>query len=141
MMICLYVDDMIYAGSSQAVIYEFKKIMMDEFEMTGLGNLRFFLGLEIKQEEYGIFLSQQQYAKTLLKRFGMLRCNPVVTPIATNEKLLCNDGEQTENPIAYQSLVGGLIYLTHTRPDIAFAVNTISRYMEKSSTTHFAAAK
>lgn len=141
LMVCLYVDDMIFAGSSQVLVDEFKKQMKTEFDMTDLGSLKFFLGLEVTQGEDGIFLKQELYAKELLKKFGMINCSPVMTPLQTNEKLINCDGDTPANPTSYRSLVGGLIYLTHTRPDITFAVSVVSRFMENPSQTHFGAAK
>ncbi|KAJ8616030.1 hypothetical protein MRB53_035402 [Persea americana] len=88
LMVCLYVDDMIFAGSSQVLVDEFKKHMKTEFDMTDLGSLKFFLGLEVTQGEDGIFLKQELYAKELLKKFGMINCSPVMTPLQTNEKLI-----------------------------------------------------
>ncbi|KAJ8628315.1 hypothetical protein MRB53_021622 [Persea americana] len=88
LMVCLYVDDMIFAGSSQVLVDEFKKQMKTEFDMTDLGSLKFFLGLEVTQGEDGIFLKQELYAKELLKKFGMINCSPVMTPLQTNEKLI-----------------------------------------------------
>lgn len=83
-MICLYVDDMIFAGSSDAILLNFKELVMAEFEMTYLACLHYFLGLEITQEEDNIFLSQELYAKALLKKFGMLCCNPALIPLNPN---------------------------------------------------------
>lgn len=141
MMVCLYVDDMIYAGSCEVIIDEFKKHKKTEFYMTDLGPLKYFLGLEVTQGADGIFLKQELYAKELLKKFGMVNCNPIVTPIHISEKLVKQDGEVAANPTAYRSLVGGLIYLTHTCPDIAFFVSVVSQFMDKPSYIHFGAAK
>lgn len=140
-MVCLYVDDMIYACSSNFMIDEFKAQMMAAFDKTYLGNLKYFLGLEIKQEENGIFFSQEMYARMLLKRFGMVLFNPVLTLLNCTDKFVKNDGETTTNVISYRSLVGGLIYLTHSIPDNAFALSNISRFIEKPSQIHFLAAK
>lgn len=140
-MVCLYVDDMTFAGSSQTLVSEFKENMKAEFDMTDLGPLKFFLGLEVTQGNDGIFLKQELYAKELLKKFGMLKCSPVVTPLQINEKLTRHNGTTAVNPTSYQSLVGGLIYLTHSRPDITFAVSLVPRFMENPSQTHFGAAK
>lgn len=133
MIVCLYVDDMIYAESCKSLVQEFKEQMMGEFDMTDLGHLRHFLGLEVIQEEDGIFMKQELYAKELFKKLGMMYCSLVMTPLQTSERLIRKDGENDENSTSYRSLVGGLIYLTHTRPGIAFAVSTVSRFMEKPS--------
>lgn len=141
MMICLYVNDMIYASSSKVIIENFKCQMMREFEMTDLGYLNYFLGLKVKQGEGGIFLSQKLYARDFLNKFSMLFCTHIHTPLNQTDKLLRKDGSQVANSTSYRSLIGGLIYLTHTRPDIAFSMSLIFKFMEKSSQEHFGAAK
>ena len=141
LIICLYVDDMIYMGSSSFLINEFKACMKKKFEMSDLGLLHFFLGLEVKQVEDGVFVSQRKYAVDLLKKFNMLNCKVVATPMNSNEKLQAEDGTERADARRFKSLVGGLIYLTHTRPDIAFAVGVISRFMHCPSKQHLGAAK
>ncbi|XP_028062411.1 uncharacterized protein LOC114265776 [Camellia sinensis] len=138
--ICLYVDDIIYTSSSSSLTAEFKSRMMHEFEMSDMGLLHYFLGLEVQQAEGGIFISQRKYAKDLLNKFGMLNCKPATTPMNINEKLQCEDRAEMADA-RFKSLVGGLIYLTYTRPDIAFFVGMISRFMQHPSKLHFGAAK
>ncbi|OIT23111.1 putative mitochondrial protein, partial [Nicotiana attenuata] len=109
--------------------------------MTDLGLLHYFLGLEVKQGEDGVFISQRKYAIDLLKRFNMLNCKTVPTPINVNEKLQLEDGTEKVDGSYFRSLVGGLIYLTHSRPDISFSVGVISRFMHKPLKHHLGAAK
>ncbi|XP_061343987.1 secreted RxLR effector protein 161-like [Gastrolobium bilobum] len=85
--------------------------------------------------------SQRKYATDLLKRFHMMGCKTTATPKNTNEKLLLNDGTEEANVQQYRSLVGGLIYLTHTRPDISYSVGVISRFMHTPTKHHYGAAK
>ena len=139
--VCLYVDDMIYMGSSSSLIDEFQVCMKKEFEMTDLGLLNYFLGIEVKQVEAGVFISQRKYAMDLLKRFNMMNCKTVPTPMNTNEKLQVDDGTGWVDEKLFRSMVGGLIYLTHTRPDIALSVGIVSRFMHSPSKHHFGAAK
>lgn len=141
LVVCLYVDDMIYMGSSESLIADFKSNMMRNFEMTDLGLLQYFLGLEVKQSEEGIFVCQKKYASDLLKRFNMSNCAVAATPMNINEKLQREDGTEKANPRLFRSLVGGLNYLTHTRPDIAFSVSVVSRFMHSPTKQHFGAAK
>ncbi|PKA46730.1 Retrovirus-related Pol polyprotein from transposon TNT 1-94 [Apostasia shenzhenica] len=141
LIVCVYVDDIIYTGSSQVLMKEFKYKMMQEFEMTNLGSLHYFLGLQILQTSDGIFLSQEKYALNLLKRFNMKNCKTFSTPMNANEKLALTDGTAKTDEKVYRSLVGGLMYLTHTRPDILFSVSLISRFMHKPSVHHFGAAR
>ncbi|GJR77080.1 retrovirus-related pol polyprotein from transposon TNT 1-94 [Tanacetum coccineum] len=140
LVVCIYVDDMIYMGSSQKLVSEFKSCMMSEFEMSDLGNLKYFLGLEVKQADDGIFVSQRKYAKDLLSKFGMQNCNGEATPMNPGEKLQQDDGTEFADPSYYRSLVGGLNYLTNTRPDIMFSVSVLSRYLHMPTMHHLGAA-
>ncbi|XP_057785127.1 uncharacterized mitochondrial protein AtMg00810-like [Salvia miltiorrhiza] len=141
LLVCVYVDDIIYMGSSHSLITEFKESMMNMFEMTDLGLLHYFLGLEIKQGEDGVFVSQRKYVEDLLKRFNMANCKATATPMNVSEKLQLEDGIEKAEARNFRSLVGGLIYLTHTRPDIAFTVGMMSRFMHNPTRQHFGAAK
>ncbi|PHT34633.1 hypothetical protein CQW23_26433 [Capsicum baccatum] len=97
--------------------------------------------VQIHQDEDGIFLPQRKYAKDLLIKFGLLNCKPVATPMNAGKKLQLNDGAEMDDATSFRSLVGGLIYLTHTRLDIAFSVGVISRFMQQPSKVHFGATK
>ena len=141
LVVCLYVDDIIYMVSSSSVVGEFKSSMLSRFEMTDMGLLHYFLGLKVKQMEDRIFASQKKYASDLLKKFGMVNCKSVVTPMNVNEKLQVEDGTEQIDATSFRSLVGGLIYLSHTRLDISFSVGVVSRFMSKPSKQHFGAAK
>ncbi|KAE8734773.1 Detected protein of unknown function [Hibiscus syriacus] len=109
--------------------------------MTDLGALQFFLGLEVKQVEDGIFVSQKKYAADLLKKLNMTGCKIAATPMNLNEKLKKDDGTEETDAWSFRSLVGGLIYLTNKRLDISFVVGVISRFMHCPSRHHFGAAK
>lgn len=123
------------------LITEFKEGMKHAFEMSDLGLLKFFLGLEIKQTREGLFISQEKYAKGLISKFGLSKCNFEETPMNTSEKLQLEDGADKCNEAVYRSLVGGLIYLTHTRPNLVYAVGIISRFMQYPSKIHYGAAR
>ncbi|GKB06944.1 retrovirus-related pol polyprotein from transposon TNT 1-94 [Tanacetum coccineum] len=133
---CLYVDDLIFIGNSQSMIDDLKKSMTREFEMTDIGLMSYYLGIEVKQTDEGIFICQERYAKEILKRFGMDKCNPVGTPIEHKAKPSKHDGGKAVDSTLFKSLVGSLRYLTCTRPDILFAVGLISRFMEEPTTKH-----
>ncbi|KAJ4820349.1 polyprotein [Rhynchospora pubera] len=139
--VCLYVDDMIYFGTNDAMLREFKEQMMAVFEMTDLGKMHYFLGLEVEQEEGRIFISQRKYATDLVAKFGLKGCNPVQTPMNTNEKLTLVDGTGPTDATRFRSLIGGLMYLIHTRPDIAHSVGVVSRFMQNPTKQHMGAAK
>ena len=123
------------------MIKAFKQAMTNEFEMTNLGPMKYFLGIQVKQEPGRIFISQAKYAYDLLKRFNMIDCKPAETPMSLSEKLSKNDGKEKVDESIYRSLVGSLIYLTNTRPDIVYSVSIVSRFMDNPSKAHFAAAK
>ncbi|KAM0017627.1 putative RNA-directed DNA polymerase [Helianthus debilis subsp. tardiflorus] len=139
--VCLYVDDIIYTSSSHKLVKEFKEGMEKEFEMTDMGLLKLFLGLEVKQTSKGVFISQEKYAKALVSKFGMEGCRGEETPMNANEKLCRDDQAEKVDEVMFRSLVGGLIYLTHTRPDLVFSVSLLSRFMQRPSKLHFGAAK
>ncbi|KAJ4788299.1 polyprotein [Rhynchospora pubera] len=141
MFVALYVDDMIFMGNNDDMIEKFKMEMSKEFEMTDLGLMSYFLGLEVKQDKSGIFVSQEAYAKDVLKRFKMNDCNPVCTPVESGTKLSRYDEGKAVDETQYRSLVGCLRYLMCTRPDIAYGVGLVSRYMEEPKMSHWKAIK
>jgi len=139
--VCLYVDDLIFTGNDEIMFMHFKKSMMVEFDMTDLGKMRYFLGIEVLQSMDGIFISQQKYAQEVLERFNMKQCNPVHNPIVPGFKLTKDENGVRIDGTLYKQIVGSLMYLTATRPDLMFVVSLISRYMERPTKTHLQAAK
>ena len=123
------------------MMQEFKNDMMKKYEMNDLGLLHYFLGIEIDQREDGVFISQKKYAENILSKFKMENCNPVMTPLLVNEKLVKEDGSGDADTAQYKNLVGSLLYLTTTRPDIMYASGLLSRFMHQPSKTHFGVAK
>ena len=98
--------------------------MQEEFEMKDLGLMHYFLGLEVWKNSEGIFLNQGKYAVEVLKRFDMLECKSMATPMDSNLKLLVDDSSELVDVTQYRQIIGSLMYLTNTRPDICFFVNT-----------------
>ncbi|XP_024177774.1 uncharacterized protein LOC112183641 [Rosa chinensis] len=141
LIVSLYIDDMIFTGNDENVIQQFKKDMMSTYEMNDMGLLHYFLGIEVSQSKDEIFISQKKYAENIIKKFNMLGCNSVATPLIANEKLKKEDGAKKADATKYRSLIGGLLYLTTTRPDIMFAASLLSRYMQEPSQIHYGAAK
>ncbi|BBH09623.1 ADP glucose pyrophosphorylase large subunit 1 [Prunus dulcis] len=141
LIVCLYVDDLIFTGSNAQMCDNFKMIMSQRFEMTDLGLLHFFLGIEVKQNENGIYISQKKYAKELLKRFRLENAKSIATPIEVGVKIGKNDGSTMVNQTLFRSLVGGLLYLTTTRPDLTYAVSFLSRFMESPKDVHWELGK
>nr|GEU97809.1 retrovirus-related Pol polyprotein from transposon TNT 1-94 [Tanacetum cinerariifolium] len=133
--------NMVLERNSQSMIDELKKSMTREFEMTDIGLMSYYLGIEVKQRDEGIFICQERYAKEILKRFGMDKCNPVGTPIEHKVKPSKHDRGKAVDSTLFKSLVGSLRYLTCTRPDILFVVGLISRFMEEPTTKHLKIAK
>lgn len=133
--------DLIFTSTNLKMLDEYKKAMTREYEMTDLGLMKYFLGFQVRQKEGEIFISQEKYTEDLLKRFKMSTCKAISTPMALNEKLQLEDGALKADPTLYRSLVGSLLYLTNTSPDIAHPVSMISRFMSETSQIHFSAAK
>ena len=141
LLVCLYVDDLIFTGNNPRMFEDFKKAMAREFEMTDIGLMSYYLGIEVKQSKEGIFISQEGYAKEVLKRFNMANCKPISTPVECGAKLSKVDEREKVDPTYFKSLVGSLRYLTCTRPDILFGVGLVSRFMEEPTMTHLKTAK
>ncbi|GLJ24590.1 hypothetical protein SUGI_0469950 [Cryptomeria japonica] len=123
----VFIDDIIFGGEDKLCM-EFANNMKNEFEMSMIGEIKKFLGLQITQTDKGIFICQTKYLRELLKNFGMENSKPVSTPMVTSEKLSIKDTSIPVNPTRYKSMIGGMLYLTQTRPDIMNAVSIVSRY-------------
>jgi hypothetical protein len=131
----VYVDDIVITGDDADEIAHLKGHLAQEFEVKDLGNLRYFLGIEVSRGPKGILLSQQKYVLDLLQEAGMLGCRPATTPIEPNHRLISDMGKPVDRE-SYQRMVGKLIYLSHTRPDIAYAVSTVSQFMHDPRSSH-----
>jgi len=143
MFILVYVDDIIVASSTEKATAALLQDLRKEFALKDLGDLHYFLGIEVSKVRDGIVLSQGKYANELLQRAGMTQCKPVSTPLSTSEKLSLHDGVLLgpEDATEYRSIVGALQYLTLTRPDIAFSVNKICQFLHAPTTVHWTAVK
>jgi hypothetical protein len=133
--LAVYVDDMIITCNDAVEIARLNKNLSKEFEVKDLGQLRYFLGIEIARSPEGIVLSQRKYVLDLLNETGMLVCSLAPTPIEQNHKLCTQSGDPVDKQ-RYQRLVGHLIYLCHTRPDITYAVSVVSRFMHDPKSGH-----
>jgi len=141
LLVAVYVDDLLVTGSNVSMIYEFKEEMSANFEMSDLGLLTYYLGIEVSQGEDGIRLSQERYAKKILSQTGMGECNAVLTPMEFGLKLSIASDEQSIDEKEYRRNIGCLRYLLHSRPDLAFCVGMLSRYMHDPKKSHGAALK
>eukprot|EP00253_Pinus_taeda_P031310 PITA_31310 len=130
LILVLYVDDLFLTGSSR-LIEDCKKNLATKFDMKDLGRMHYFLGLEVWQQKGEIFLGQGRYVAKILKRFGMGDCRPMAMPMITNWKKIDASKDKDVDPTLYRQLIGSLMYLVNTRPDICYAVNTLSQFMGK----------
>ena len=122
LVIQIYVDDIIFGATNEKLCEEFSKTMQREFEMSMMGELTFFLGLQIKQRKDGIFISQTKYCRELLKKFGMDECKKYDTPMSTTAALDADVRRSSVSQSMYRGMIGSLLYLTASRPDIQFSV-------------------
>ncbi|KAJ0558737.1 putative RNA-directed DNA polymerase [Helianthus annuus] len=137
----VYVDDIIVTGSKISDVDKFKEKMKTLFDMSDLGLLSYYLGIEVQQNDKGITLKQSAYAKKILKLAGMADCNAAQYPME-NKLQLTKEGEGAEvDPTHYRRLIGSLRYLLHTRPDLCYSVGVVSRYMENPKQSHLTAVK
>ncbi|KAL4362176.1 hypothetical protein GQ457_04G021850 [Hibiscus cannabinus] len=141
LVISLYVDDLLVMGSNDKAVSEFKLSMQKEFEMYDLGLMSYFLGMEINQSKAGIFMSQNKYALDVLKKFKLESCKGVDSPLSSNLKLSKNDGEKLYDPSIFRSIVGSLLYMTATRPDLMFPATLLSRFLSSPTDVHLGVAK
>jgi hypothetical protein len=126
----IYVDDIVFVGMSNQMVQHFVKQMQYEFEMSLVGELTYFLVLQVKQMEDTIFLSQSKYAKSIVKKFA-----------ATHLKLTKDEKGENVDQSLYKSLMGSLLYLTTSRPDIAFVVGVCAKYQAKPKMSHLTQVK
>ncbi|PNX56200.1 copia-type polyprotein, partial [Trifolium pratense] len=135
------VDDLLITGHNVDNIEKFKGRLKSEFEMSDLGKLNYFLGLEFHYAPNGIVLHQRKYIADVLKRFYMENCNEVETLMEANLKLSKSEDEQAVDATLFKQVVGSLRFICNTRPDINYAVGLMSRLMSKPKTSHLIAAK
>jgi hypothetical protein len=136
----LYVDDLFLTGEEK-LITDCKKKLATEFEMKDLGLMHYFLGLEVWQSPETIFLNQGKYAVEIIKRFDMLECKSMNTPMETKLKLVVDTSSELIDATLYRHIIGLLMYLTNTRPYICFAVNTLIQFLVEPKRVHLVAAK
>jgi hypothetical protein len=124
--IVIYVNDLIITGDSDANIFDLKKLLKQKFEMKDLGELHYFLAIEVIQFPKGIWLLQRQYALNKLFEYGMMGCKLISVPLEQNVKLSADEGDLVEDTTMYRHIVGSLIYMTITRLDLSYAVGMVS---------------
>ena len=129
-------DDLMVMGDSDTDIDDVKLLLKQKFEMKDLVELRYFLGIEIIRSPGEIWLLQRQYGLDMLSSYGMTSCKPISVPLEQNVKLTAEKGELLEDVTVYRRIVGSLIYMTITRPDLSYAVGLVSQFMQALRKPH-----
>ncbi|GKD26080.1 retrovirus-related pol polyprotein from transposon TNT 1-94 [Tanacetum coccineum] len=140
LLVQIYVDDIIFGSTNPKLSKRFGNLMHNKFDMSMMGVLKFFLGIQIHQSPRGIFINQAKYAQEILKKHGMTSCDSIGTPMATKHL----DADLSGTPVdqtKYRSMVGALMYLTASRPDIVHATCYCARYQAKPTEKHLTAVK
>jgi hypothetical protein len=143
MYVLVYVDDIIVVSPSETAASALLRNLEKDLALKDLGELLYFLGIEVEKINGGILLSQNKYVDDLLKKMGMFSCKPMRSPLSTLEKLSNHIGDLLgpADATKYQSIVGGLQYLTLTRPNLAFSINKVCQYLQSPTMVHLTAIK
>ncbi|GKE62643.1 putative ribonuclease H-like domain-containing protein, partial [Tanacetum coccineum] len=137
----VYVDDIIFGSTKKSLCTEFEGLMHKKFQMNSMRELTFFLGLQVMQRDDGIFISQDKYVADILKSFNFATVKTTSTPIETNKALLKDEEVEDVDVHLYRSMIGSLMYLTASRPDIIFAVYACARFQVTPKVSHLHAVK
>ncbi|KAI3816013.1 hypothetical protein L1987_15698 [Smallanthus sonchifolius] len=141
LLVQIYVDDIIFGSTRKKLCKDFEVLMHSKFEMSSMGELNFFLGLQVKQVPNGIFISQSKYVKSILERFKMADCSAARTPMQVHHQLSPDKEGQDNDQHQYRAMIGSLMYLTASRPDIMFAVCLCARFQAAPKVSHLQAFK
>jgi hypothetical protein len=137
----VYVDDIVFGSTSDDEVKAFTHVMSNEFEMSLMCELTYFLGLQVYQKDDGLFFSQSKYAKDLVKKFGLEDCKIAKSPMSTSVSLQHNPSEKCVDQTLYRSMIGSLLYLTASRPDISYSVGVCARFQSDPKESHLHAVK
>ncbi|KAK6124609.1 hypothetical protein DH2020_041650 [Rehmannia glutinosa] len=141
LLVKIYVDDIIFGSTNKEMCDKFSNLMQGKFEMSMMGELTFFLGLQLKQLKDGTFISQTKYTRDLMKKFGMEEKSSVKIPMNTSVKMDMDADGKAVDQTRYRALIGSLLYLTASRPDITFAEGVCARFQSTPKESHMTAAK
>ncbi|KAJ0713791.1 putative RNA-directed DNA polymerase [Helianthus annuus] len=141
LLVQVYVDDIIFGSTNDVLCRNFERIMQDKFEMSAMGEMNFFLGLQVQQTESGIFIHQTKYVGDILSRFQMSDATPIGTPLPTNHGITPDLKGESVSPSYYRAMIGSLMYLTASRPDIMYPTCLLARYQVNPKASHLAAVK
>lgn len=136
----VYVDDLVICGNNNEEIVKFKAYLGRCFHMKDLGKLKYFLGIEIARSAEGILMTQRKYALDIVAETGLLGCKPAATPMEQRHNLGADTSKALTDPTRYRRLVGRLIYLGNTRPDLSYPVHILSQFMQSPREGHWEAA-
>ncbi|GJV42687.1 putative ribonuclease H-like domain-containing protein [Tanacetum coccineum] len=136
LLVQVYVDDIIFGSTKKELCFAFEKLMHEKFQMSSMGELTFFLGLQVKQKKDGIFISQDKYVDEILKKFGFTEVKTASTLMDTQKPLLKDEDGKEVDVHMYRSMIGSLMYLTSSRPDIMFVVCACARYQVNPKVSH-----
>jgi hypothetical protein len=137
----IYVDDIIFGSTNKSTCEKFSRIMIQKFEISMMGELKYFLGFQIKQLQDDTFISQTKYIQDILKKFGMKNGKPIKTPMGTNGHLDLDTGGKSVDQKVYRSMIGCLLYLCASRPNIMLSVCMCARFQANPNEIHFRAVK
>jgi transposase InsO family protein len=140
LVVLVYVDDLLVTGNDLASIRQLQEFLSRNFQLKDLGKLKYFLGIEVARSRAGIFINQRKYILDILTDAGQSGCRPASSPMEQHLKLSADSGDPLSDPSSYRRLIGRLIYLTISRPDITFAVNLLSQFMNTPRVPHLDAA-
>ena len=132
----IYVYDIIFGSTNASLSKEFSKLMQEEFEMSMIGELKFFLGIQINQCKDGVYVHQSKYTKELQKKFKLEDCKEMNTPMHPTCTLSKEDQGSKVDQKLYRGMIGSLLYLTASRPDILFSVCLCARFQSDPRETH-----
>jgi hypothetical protein len=132
----IYVDDIIFGYTNKSTCEEFSRIMIQKFEMSMMGELKYFLGFQVNQLQDGTFISQTKYIQDILTKFGMKDAKPIKTPMGTNGRLDLDTGGMSVDQKVYRSIIGSLLYLCASRPDIMLSVCMCARFQADPKEVH-----
>ncbi|KAJ0836902.1 putative RNA-directed DNA polymerase [Helianthus annuus] len=141
LLVQVYVDDIIFGSTNDVLCRNFERIMQDKFEMSAMGEINFFLGLQVQQTESGIFIHQTKYVGDILSRFQMSDATPIGTPLPTNHGITPDLKGEPVSPSYYRAMIGSLMYLTASRPDIMYPTCLLARYQVNPKASHLVAVK
>jgi len=133
----MYVDDLIVAGNDSATIHRFKSYLSTCFHMKDLDVLKYFLGVEITRSPDGFYLCQRKYALDIISEVGLLGVKPALVPLEQNHRLTLSTSKLLADPESYHRLIGRLIYLCFTRPELSYCIHVLSQFMQQPKEGHW----